>query len=182
MAKTLKTRKGPTESATKFKVGTKKKGNDDNMWIIIKTKSGTHRWKKHYSTKASNTPKKTYKKQLKIKDNKWFDQSESVWGKNIALENFWRNLSSGKKIVLIYNTNKTEIYNMPKTTAARSNKYKEFLDDPTIKILLTSPMSVDAYEYSLYPKAYNKTPKEVIDNYKKYFRAEDPNSKEYYPF
>lgn len=45
VAKTEK-RKGPTESATKYKVGTKKLGNDGNMWIIISTQSGTHRWKK----------------------------------------------------------------------------------------------------------------------------------------
>ena len=27
------TRPSPTESATKYKVGTKKKGNDNNTWI-----------------------------------------------------------------------------------------------------------------------------------------------------
>lgn len=44
--RTMKKRKGPSESATIFSVGTKKKGNDDNMWIIIKTKNGIKRWKK----------------------------------------------------------------------------------------------------------------------------------------
>ena len=38
-------RKGPTESATKFNIGTKKRGNDGNIWIIIATSSGIHRWK-----------------------------------------------------------------------------------------------------------------------------------------
>ena len=37
-------RSGPSESATKFKVGTQKKGNDGNMWKIITTSTGTHRW------------------------------------------------------------------------------------------------------------------------------------------
>ena len=41
-----KKRKGPQESATKFSVGTKKKGNDGNMWLIVADKNGTHRWKK----------------------------------------------------------------------------------------------------------------------------------------
>ena len=31
-------RKGPNDSATKYKVGTKKKGNDGNFWIIKKIK------------------------------------------------------------------------------------------------------------------------------------------------
>jgi len=44
--KTRKKRKGPSESATPFAVGTKKKGNDRNMWVIIKSKNGVKRWKK----------------------------------------------------------------------------------------------------------------------------------------
>ena len=39
-------RKGPSESATLFPKGTKKKGNDGNMWIITVTKKGVHRWSK----------------------------------------------------------------------------------------------------------------------------------------
>ena len=48
MTKTAKsntnTRKGPSESATAFSVGTVKRGNDGNMWKIITTVAGTHRW------------------------------------------------------------------------------------------------------------------------------------------
>ena len=39
-------RKGPSESATKFKVGTIKKGNDNNMWKIVANKRGIQRWVK----------------------------------------------------------------------------------------------------------------------------------------
>jgi len=39
-------RKGPSESATKFKVGTIKKGNDRNMWKIVVNKKGIQRWQK----------------------------------------------------------------------------------------------------------------------------------------
>jgi len=44
--KLVKGRMGPSESATKFKPGTKKKGNDGNMWIIVKNKNGVHQWRK----------------------------------------------------------------------------------------------------------------------------------------
>ena len=40
-----KTRKSPDESATKFSVGTRKKGNDGNLWEIILTKNNVKRWK-----------------------------------------------------------------------------------------------------------------------------------------
>jgi hypothetical protein len=45
-SKTEKIRKSPSESATMFSIGTVKKGNDGNMWKIIATASGVHRWSK----------------------------------------------------------------------------------------------------------------------------------------
>lgn len=44
--KLKKDRPSPAESATKFKEGTKKKGNDGNMYIIVSNKNGVKRWKK----------------------------------------------------------------------------------------------------------------------------------------
>jgi hypothetical protein len=46
MTQTRKTRKGPSESATIFPIGTIKKGNDGNKWKIIETGTGVHRWSK----------------------------------------------------------------------------------------------------------------------------------------
>jgi hypothetical protein len=54
MSKTVKVRKGPSESATKFSIGFVKKGNDGNMWKIVATKAGVHRWTKISKT---STPK-----------------------------------------------------------------------------------------------------------------------------
>ena len=41
-----KLRPSPSDSATKYKVGKKKEGNDKNMYIIAKNKNGVKRWKK----------------------------------------------------------------------------------------------------------------------------------------
>jgi len=41
-----KDRPSPSESATKFKVGTKKKGGDGNMWIVVMNKNKVKRWAK----------------------------------------------------------------------------------------------------------------------------------------
>lgn len=43
-------RKGPTDSATKHPVGKKMRGNDGNMWVIINTSNGVHRWAKSKSS------------------------------------------------------------------------------------------------------------------------------------
>ena len=77
MAKTLKVRKGPASSATKFSVGTKKKGNDGNMWKIVQNKNGTKRWLK-ISNKSNNI---TNKKSVKIKQNKSTLDNKMIWGK-----------------------------------------------------------------------------------------------------
>jgi hypothetical protein len=37
-------RPSPGESATLFSEGTRRRGNDGNMWIIRVSKSGVHRW------------------------------------------------------------------------------------------------------------------------------------------
>jgi hypothetical protein len=52
MSKTEKVRKSPSESATKFSIGFVKKGNDGNMWKIVSTKTGVHRWSKISSSRA----------------------------------------------------------------------------------------------------------------------------------
>ena len=53
-------RKGPSESATKFKKGTKRIGNDGNMWVIATTSSGTQRWQKINVLKKKNSTKKSF--------------------------------------------------------------------------------------------------------------------------
>lgn len=159
MSKSLKKRKGPSESATKFNLGTKKKGNDGNMWKIVENKNGTKRW-----LKISNNKSKTKKSKRLLKLEK---DPESVWGKNKKLEEFWRKLASGKEVILIYNNGKIEKFAMPKTHNAGSKKIQEFEADTNIKAIITSAMSSDIYE-SLFKKAHNKTPNEIIKNYKKY--------------
>ena len=47
-------RKGPEKSATLYKIGTKKKGLDGNLWRVIQTSNGIKRWQLH---KKSITPK-----------------------------------------------------------------------------------------------------------------------------
>jgi hypothetical protein len=59
MSKTEKIRKSPSESATMFSVGTVKKGNDGNMWKIIATASGVHRWSKVQGVSGSEVKHNT---------------------------------------------------------------------------------------------------------------------------
>jgi len=68
-------RQGPSESATTFPVGTIKRGNDGNNWIIIQTKN-SKRWSKLNSNTLQKT-KKTSKttKKYTIKKSKKNDIS-----------------------------------------------------------------------------------------------------------
>jgi hypothetical protein len=59
-------RKGPEESATMFSIGIKKKGNDGNIWSIVKNKNGVKRWKKtQKKRKKTNKTRKIFKSKLK---------------------------------------------------------------------------------------------------------------------
>ena len=169
MTKTIKIRKGPSESATKFKVGTKKKGNDGNMWKIVENKKGTKRWQK-----ISDTSKTKKYKPLKLEID-----TESVWGKNKKLEQFWGKLASGEELILVYTNGKTEKIIMPKTINAKIKKIEEFENDNNIKAIITSARSSDTYE-SLYKKVKNMTPDGVIKNYKKYLTNYGKGDKTWY--
>ena len=54
----MSTRKAPSKSATLFKSGTVKKGNDGNKWVIVTNKRGIHRWQKITGASAATKPMK----------------------------------------------------------------------------------------------------------------------------
>ena len=65
-----KERPSPSESATLFKEGTKKKGNDGNMYVIIVDKNGINKWKKFTKEKNDRpSPDKSSTKKIKINTN-----------------------------------------------------------------------------------------------------------------
>ena len=173
----MTSRKGPTKSATLFKNGTIKVGNDGNKWIIVTNKVGVKRWQKvkgagagvGAATKTMKNKTKKSKRVLEMDAN-----PETVWGKNKPLEYFWQSLASGKKVVLIYKTGEHKIFTMPTGKMTVRKTFNEFDDDPNIVAVLSSNMSQDAYEMFLYPKAKDKSVEYVIKNYKKYFKSDGP--------
>lgn len=123
MTKTVKsntnTRKGPSESATAFSVGTVKMGNDGNMWKIIITSTGIHRWsviKSNNGTTNTGTTKKNKmvkNKTVKTRSSVYADASIEPNKKDISLTELkklatkYKVLSSGKSksqlALLIFN-------------------------------------------------------------------------------
>jgi len=106
----------------------------------------------------------------KKKHNKTSKRVLDVWGKNIPLENFWRQLS-GRNVIVIYKDGTHKYINLPKRTTQKYKKlFDEFDNDNNVVAVLSSSLSSDAYELGLYPKAKNKSVEYVIKNYKKYFK------------
>jgi hypothetical protein len=176
------TRKAPTESATLFKKGTIKKGNDGNQWVIVADARGVQRWRKVQAgakTKTSTNKKAKAKTRRvghvgRVVEVGTDSNTESIWGKNKPLEDFWRSLASGKKVVLIQKTGGHKIFTLPSGKMAVRKMFNAFDNDPNIVAVLSSNMSQDAYEVFLYPKAGDKSVEHVIKNYKKYFKSMGP--------
>ena len=107
----------------------------------------------------------------------WNDPT-TVWGKNKKLEKFWTDLSSAKKVVLIYKDNTHKSVTLPNIT---TKKYQlmldEFRQDPNVLAILSSNPSQNSYEQYLYPKAKDKTVDYVIEHYTKYFKPILPGEK-----
>jgi hypothetical protein len=90
-------RKGPSESATKFNVGTKKRGNDNNIWTIVTTSSGTHRWKK-IGKSTKNSTNKTTKTTKKTTLSKTIKKSNDISVETLnQLKNKYNVLTHGSK-------------------------------------------------------------------------------------
>ena len=182
MGKTLKTRKSPSESASQFNIGTRKKGNDGNMWEIVKNKNGVKRWSK---VTMKNTTKKAPKKSQKKKSKRMMkleSDPDTVWGKRPELEEFWGKLASGKEVLLIVKGEKKPVkYIMPKPGGQGwRNKYKELEEDENNVAIITSAQSTDTYE-SLYVNAKGKSPQYILDHYKKYlFNSGQKGDKSWY--
>jgi hypothetical protein len=170
------TRKAPTESATLFKKGTIKKGNDGNQWVIVADARGVQRWRKVQAGAKTKTSTKTKAKAKtrRVVELGTDSNTESIWGKNKPLEDFWRSLASGKKVVLIQKTGGHKIFTLPSGKMAALKIFNTFDDDPNIIAVLSSNLSQDAYEVFLYPKAGDKSVEHVIKNYKKYFKSVGP--------
>jgi len=167
-------RKAPSKSATLFKNGIVKRGNDGNKWVIVTTSNGIRRWKKVHG--VSTTMKNKTKKSKRVLEME--ADPNTVWGKNKPLEKLWESLASGKKVVLIYKTGEHKIFTMPTGKMTERKMYNTFDDDPNIVAVLSSNLSQDAYEVHLYPKAKDKTVEYVIKNYKKYFKSVGPMPKD----
>lgn len=68
-------RKSPIQSATLYKIGTKKKGNDGNIWIIVENKNNVKRWQLYrkptkIKTKSSVSNKKASRTKTKSSNRK----------------------------------------------------------------------------------------------------------------
>jgi hypothetical protein len=168
MTTTLKIRKGPYVSATKQLIGTKKKGNDGNMWKVVENKNGIKRWLKISNDISTNKTNKTRKdkiitnKEIQDMDNMDVDM-DTIRNANKKLHKFWTDLADTKHSIFIY---KNKNYKIIRKNIREEQEKAE--DDNNVVAILDSGPSFDAYR-ELYRKAKNKSVEEVIKNYKKYF-------------
>ena len=157
MVQTKKVRKSPSDSATKFSIGTRRKGNDGNMWKITQDKNGKKRWQRITSgtSKASKTIKKTVR-QTKM---------EKI-GKN-ELDKLREKLATGESVVLVYTNGKIMKQAMPKTLLAYKRKLDKLDNDITIDAIIRTEKRPDIYE-TIQKKVNGKSLDEILKNYKKY--------------
>jgi hypothetical protein len=99
----MATRKAPSESANDFTLGTKKRGNDGNMWVIIQTKN-SKRWSKLNENKLQKTKKNQKNNQTNNQTN-----NQNKTKKNIIHINKKNTISVDKLRQLLKKYNVTTI-------------------------------------------------------------------------
>jgi hypothetical protein len=121
-------RLSPTESATLYKEGTKKKGNDGNIWIVSLTKINIKRWKK-YKIISSSKLDKVNKVNKVNKDNKLVNilnvSTNDLWELSFRVKEENKSMKQLIPKNLILKVNYKLIENLPKVYEKNNEKDKE---------------------------------------------------------
>jgi len=76
-------RKSPSVSATAYQVGTKKIGNDGNLWVIVRDSRGVQRWQKYSGNDNTETLSRISQQPQMIEekpiDQKVYDDKSGKW-------------------------------------------------------------------------------------------------------
>lgn len=107
----------PTANAKALSVGTVKRGSDGAAYAVVETASGRRRWRRVLSKSAER-----------------------------GLEEFWMKLARGELVVTIDGGGRPKRVAMPQSPAARRKMWDGVVNDPSVKTVLTSSMSRDAWE------------------------------------
>jgi len=110
----VKKRKGPSESATLFSVGVKKKGNDGNIWIIVKNKNGVKRWKKHIFKKKMTKTKKKRKTKSSQKKKRKTKSSKKKKQKTKKNQKYFIHDNGGRPFKVVINGKNLDIFTFDK--------------------------------------------------------------------
>jgi hypothetical protein len=104
-------RKSPTKSATLYKVGTKKTGNDGNKWVVVQNKNKVKKWelyrkdsKKDNNNKIfeyMNTYKDLFNSIVDLSLNYSIDFSQIINSSDIQIYNHYTNQNEMGKFYLI---------------------------------------------------------------------------------
>ena len=117
-------RKSPSESATKFKVGKKMRGNDGNIWIIVKTSNGVQRWKLHNKSKTKKKYKfKRSRRRGTMKDMHHSEKTEKK--APIKGKKYFTHDNGGRPFMVVFNGNNVDIY----TYSSNFNFERDLLRD-----------------------------------------------------
>lgn len=103
-SKKITTRKSPSDSATHYKLGTKKVGNDGKMWIITETVSGIKRWMPYRSEDAGVTIKNGIIQSFNFKKISSAVKKKPVRIGHLDITS--NIIGAGESIFTIYNTKK----------------------------------------------------------------------------
>jgi predicted DNA-binding WGR domain protein len=155
-------------------------------WHKDALKNKDYDWSKYEEhSKSKRKKKKTLKgagrklKKIKKRSHKMNQSSNSVRGKNKALEKLWTDMSNMKKYVFIMKDGSYQIKSVePSYKGQRGSRFMEKYclpmiekanNDDSVKMILSAGNSYDGYE-QLYDDVGNSSVDQVLKDYKKYWK------------
>lgn len=161
----MSSRPSPTNSATLYKTGTKKTGNDGNIWQVKETKTGVKRWK--LFKKGYKTSKKTSKKSSK-KNSKTSKKSSKKFMNEFRDLFYGFKKISEKKLFEIVSTSKP---NIKKTILNLQKMFEEFRTHNYNTYIVPLPLSDNNIYWADYINTYIREKTNDNEWFKKRFIA-----------
>ena len=156
-------RKGPEKSAKKFSIGTRKKGNDGNTWVITTTRNGVNRWQRTKQSKKRRTRKIFKSKKGKITSKILFELKKKY---NVTTTGNKKEMAEGLWVVRGRSISNVDLQKIIPLLSKRDRKGAEKL----LSERITEPVSNYKGMWIPQPKPLSKMSRKELIKHLRHFR------------
>lgn len=163
-------RQGPSKSATLYTLGTRKRGNDNNMWEIVVNVKGIPRWKKISRKPSKKISRKTSKKKSRKTSRK---KSRKISKRKNVLKSRETSKKKSTPSTIVKGLNNSDVKMVFKLIKHLGADYNKSIMNNWLKKNNKSEKEIAKIHTKLFMKLRQKLAKYRDDEVSKYYSQDD---------